>query len=1252
MSGSLRIVTWNVQGLGHVIKKKKVLTFLKKNTLDIALLQETRLSATEHLKLKRDWVGNVYFSAHSQNKKGTAILIHKNLPFILEHEEKDSEGRFILITGSIHGQHITILNVYAPNDDSPQFISRMILLFNHHCKGIGFLAGDFNCVMNASLDRSSAAKLPNPKASAVLKNLCTDTGLIDIWRHLHPKTRDYTFYSHPHNSYSRLDYFFIPKSLLHLVQSCNLDPIVLSDHAPVFLSVDPVLRMSRTFTWKFNTSFLDNEPFRNFVRNNLLQFWLDNKESPVSSAMIWDAAKATLRGYLISYCSHQKAARAERRNNLEKEVIRLEQIHKQSPILSNLKALMAVKSELNIDYTRQVQKLLLYTKQKYYEFGNKPSRMLSHLLKNQNNSRLINMIRTQNEDVSYDPKIINSTFRDFYTSLYNTDMADPEDITSYLSNISLPSVTGEDRAFLDAAITPEEVWAAIKSMPNGKCPGPDGFPLEFFKSFWPEIQPILMPAVNDILRNGIPPSWRHASISLLLKEGKSPLDCSSFRPISLLNVDYKIVAKVLARRLENILPKIINPDQAGFIKMRYGTDNIRRVLNVVQYLNTHKKPAVIVSLDAEKAFDRVEWQFLFQVLHKFGLGPNFINLVKSFYSDPTASVNTNGLMSEPFKIHRGCRQGCPLSPLLFTLFIEPLAEIIRTNPDVSGINIGGRNHVISLFADDVLLYMCNPEKSIPAILESMATFSALSGYKINLGKSVATPFGIPSENLTQSPFQLSMRGFKYLGISVPPDLNNLFGANYSPLIQKIKHDLIKWAPLPSSFLGRINIIKMNILPRLNYLYQNLPCYLSPAHFKSLNSHLSRFVWNYKHPRVKFSTLTKPKHLGGLSLPSLQLYYWAAQLKIISNWFMNRCNSLWLDLESQSCLPSKLNSLFFISGIDQIPHLRSNFIVYNTLLAWRDVKKYLNISPTLSSWSSLTLNPDLPAEIRNIGLSEWSSRGLSIIMDILDSDSVKSFEQIKADFNISNRDFYKYLQIRHFVNSLRRTGALRTRLSELENIIVMTKSPKGLISKIYSLLSGSDSSAYDAMKLVWEHDLGLKFDLADWEEICIGIFPSCTSISIHEQNFKFFYRTYYTPVRLRRMFPDTSDLCCKCKTHRGTFIHLFWSCNRIQVFWKAVHLMIQEIFGKRFPLTPSFCLFNHTSEILYNADTKHLLVTLLFLAKKCILLRWLAPQAPTVDMWISQISDIVLVEKLTHDLHQRSDRFWGIWDPIQSFLQRL
>lgn len=227
MPGLLKLITWNVQGIGHVVKRKKILTPLKKQKSDIALLQETKLSDVEHLKLRRDWVGQIYFSSHSQNKK--------------DHEEKDSEGRFILITGSILKQHITILNVYAPNNDSLQFMSQVVLMFNQYCNGLDFLAGDFNCLMNASLDKSSSANVSNPRSFAVLNNLCTDIGLIDIWRHLNPKVRDYAFYSHPHNTYSRLDYFFIPKQyLLSIlsVQACHIDSIVLSDHSSVHLTIN------------------------------------------------------------------------------------------------------------------------------------------------------------------------------------------------------------------------------------------------------------------------------------------------------------------------------------------------------------------------------------------------------------------------------------------------------------------------------------------------------------------------------------------------------------------------------------------------------------------------------------------------------------------------------------------------------------------------------------------------------------------------------------------------------------------------------------------------------------------------------------------------------------------------------------------------------------------------------------------------------------------------------------------------------
>uniref|UniRef100_A0A1A7ZMF0 Endonuclease/exonuclease/phosphatase domain-containing protein n=1 Tax=Nothobranchius furzeri TaxID=105023 RepID=A0A1A7ZMF0_NOTFU len=486
MTHLLNFVTWNVQGLGHVIKRKKVLTFLKRQKIDIALLQETRLSDLEHSKLKRDWVGQVYFSSHSQNKRGTAILIKRNIPFTLLHDVRDPEGRFILIKGLIFGRPFTILNVYAPNTDSPNFISQIVLLFNQHCDSFGFMGGDFNCIHNARLDKSSSAPVSNPRASSTLKGLCMDSGLIDVWRTLNPNTKDYSFFSHPHNSYSRLDYFFTPKHFLYSVQSCLIGPITISDHAPVYLQCDLISDIPRTPSWKYNTSLLNDDSSCAFVRKSLSQYWADNSLSPVSPAIIWDAAKATMRGQLISYCSFRKKTLEKNRRFLESEVVRLEQTHKQSSTPENFKALIAARTKLNIEYTNHARKLLLYTKQNYYEFGNRSSRLLAHQLKKQISERSITAIKMDKGKVTYDPSTINKTFRDFYKSLYSAGQCDP-DGAAYLNNISLPSITEEDLSSLDAAFSPNEVWAAIQSMPNGKSPGSDGFPVEFFKKFWLEI---------------------------------------------------------------------------------------------------------------------------------------------------------------------------------------------------------------------------------------------------------------------------------------------------------------------------------------------------------------------------------------------------------------------------------------------------------------------------------------------------------------------------------------------------------------------------------------------------------------------------------------------------------------------------------------------------------------------------------------------------------------------------------------------
>ena len=177
----------------------------------------------------------------------------------------------------------------------------------------------------------------------------------------------------------------------------------------------------------------------------------------------------------------------------------------------------------------------------------------------------------------------------------------------------------------------------------------------------------------------------------------------------MINTDAKILAKALALRLEVHLPTIIHIDQNGFVKNRQAFHNIRRALNII-HEKTDAKDNCILSLDAKKAFDGVEWPYLFDILCQYGCEPRLCQWVKLLYCEQLAEVVTNNLISEPFKLSRGTRQGCPLSPLLFVMAIEPLAIAIRNHPGIKGIDISGQEHQISLFADDVLLYLSDLKK--------------------------------------------------------------------------------------------------------------------------------------------------------------------------------------------------------------------------------------------------------------------------------------------------------------------------------------------------------------------------------------------------------------------------------------------------------------------------------------------------------------------------------------------------------------
>ena len=250
-------------------------------------------------------------------------------------------------------------------------------------------------------------------------------------------------------------------------------------------------------------------------------------------------------------------------------------------------------------------------------------------------------------------------------------------------------------------MTVEECKNILNTFKENKSPGNDGLTIEFYKFFWDKINTSLLSSFNESFQKGeLSSSQRQAVITLLQKPGKNRLVLSNWHPISLLNLDYKILTKTVAKRIQNVLPSIIHENQSGFVKGRKIEFALRTIQDIINSSND-KLFSYLLFIDFEKAFDSLEWNFMLKCLEIFNFGPDLIKWIQTFYKNVSSCIINNGTMGQNFRVGRGVRPGDPLSPYLFIICIGLLAIAIRSNKNIKGIQVGGEEIKLMQFADDL-----------------------------------------------------------------------------------------------------------------------------------------------------------------------------------------------------------------------------------------------------------------------------------------------------------------------------------------------------------------------------------------------------------------------------------------------------------------------------------------------------------------------------------------------------------------------
>jgi hypothetical protein len=1012
--------------------------------------------------------------------------------------------------------------------------------------------------------------------------------LTDIWRIKNPTKRQYTWISNTTPKIMcRLDFILISDSLQGYYENSDIIPGYLTDHSCTTLKLSFHDNQRGRGFWKYNKTLNQDKKLKEQLEKTIEDTITENEGA--NDGLIWDLMKCKIRGTCIKRGITLNRDKRNRQDNLNKQLTTQEN-RIQEEILKNTNSQIIeelereknnTKTELDELIAERTRGAALRSRAEWHEEGNKASKLFLNLEKSRGNSKTIKKLKSETGEIITDQNEILKMESKFYKDLFKSKAQNKDHQTrkeeEKLFNTTGDKIKDEHHELLTKPIEEKEIWNIIKNNPADKSPGTDGLNNEFYREHWPLIKEYVINSMNYGLDTGqLCLSQRRGVISLIPKPQKNLEELKNWRPITLLNQDYKYLTKAIANRIQNLLPEIINSDQGGFVPGRYIGCNIQRIMNTFELCKEEQKKGALINIDFEKAFDTLEWDHMLKSLEYLNFPEKTIKWIKTIYTNIETCIINNGFTTEYLKPERGVRQGCPLSPYLFIITMEVFNRWIRKKMEGYELRDNRNNtYLINQFADDTSFAVKAEYNAIHQLFAKLKQYSSMSGLKLNLDKTEIILMGETSEMDIPNRYRKNIKEeTKYLGAVLNTNNRKTTERNIEEARKKITGLITQWQKRHMPISGKIAIIKSILVPQLTY---HLSTLTSPEKkvVKEINRSLYKFINNNGSEKIKINIMISPYEKGGYKMIDLDSYIKAIKIRWIERlisvegvWKKYITDKLGPDIEYVTRCNIRYEDLPF-----KIP--KENM--------WNEVWK---------TWCTENFyNPELLDEILNQSLwwnshikingkplfnKIWYNAGIRWLQDILMENNEgrrwKTKEEIRAEYNLTIKTM-DYNSIKSAVPRVWKQAIRNDQEMEDEEeykLIDQIKDSKKPTKYMYEeLIKGKKEEPIKAMNK-WRRDMANNMEN---NRILKGHIQNhwCTlNNKIRSYNFNFLNRNipYNKKLMDMKKKPDA-----KCNTCGGieTLIHMYWYCPAKFTLWMHLSDLHTRLTGKQMEITKEYCL---------------------------------------------------------------------------------